>query len=415
VPVAILSAALPNLLATGAAFVTAPIGTLAVMLCVLTVVLWAESRPGAARFFRVVPAILLCYFLPAALSGADLIPRASPFYEWVEDYILPTSLALLTLSLDVGGIVRLGPKAGAMFLAGTLGVVLGGPIAMLLWQHWLPPDASRAVSYLAGSWIGGSANGLALKRSLDVSDSAISPLIVVDAAVGYAWMGVLLFLAGRHERIDRWLKADTTEIVALEERMRRLQAGAARAPAMRDLVYVLAFGFSATWLADWGSRWIVGHAILGSFGLALGVFACKAILATTAGVLASFTPIRQLDAAGASRMGTLMLYLLVTCIGARADFGRLWESGYYLALGVTWMLVHAGVMLATARLIRAPFFYLAVGSQANIGGAASAPVVAAAFYPALAPVGVLLAIAGYALGTYAGLICVKLCQAVGQL
>jgi uncharacterized membrane protein len=107
-----------------------------------------------------------------------------------------------------------------------------------------------------------------------------------------------------------------------------------------------------------------------------------------------------------------MLYLLVTCIGAKADFGHLRESGYYLALGATWMLVHAGVMLAAARLIRAPFFYLAVGSQANIGGAASAPVVAAAFYPALAPVGVLLAVAGYALGTYAGLICVKMCQAV---
>jgi uncharacterized membrane protein len=83
-------------------------------------------------------------------------------------------------------------------------------------------------------------------------------------------------------------------------------------------------------------------------------------------------------------------------------------------VGVTWILIHGGLIFIVARLLRAPVFYMAVGSQANIGAAASAPVVASAFHPSLAPVGVLLAVLGYALGTYCAWVTGQIMRAIAR-
>ena len=391
-----------------------PAGILAVLLVVLAVVFWAAEHAWIGQVFKILPPLVLCYFLPTALRGWGVIPAESACYEWIKQFILPASLLLLTLSLDVKGILQLGPKAGIVFLAGSVGVVVGGPIALLIWRGHLPSDAWRVMSYLAGSWIGGSANGLALARAFKVTDAAISPVIVVDAALANIWLGMLLYLAGRHKPIDRWLRTDTCSITRLERRLEADHRRAARTPSTTDWIKILALAFGGTWLSHAGGEWLVRLPSLAAVEPYLNGFAWKVILATTFGVLLSFTPARGLERAGASTVGGVMIYLLVTCIGAGADFGRLWhgEAGYYLALGVTWMAIHGMVMLGVARLIRAPFFFVAVGSQANIGGAASAPLVAGAFNPVLAPVGVLLAIAGYVLGTYLGMISTILSRAV---
>lgn len=391
-----------------------PIGVLAAMLAVLAVILWAASHPRLGRVFKIIPPLVLCYFVPTALAEAGVIPSSCDLYEWVKESLLPASLVLLTLSLDVRGILRLGPKAGLMFLAGTLGVMIGGPVALFVWHRFLPHDAWRASSYLAGSWIGGSANGLALTRSFGVDDAALGPVIVVDVALANIWLGLLLYLAARKNGMDRWLRVEAASLRKLESAMAGARHIDSRAPSIADWLGILAVAFGGAWLGHVGGQKIVSLAFLAPVQQYLGQFAWKVILATTFGVLLSFTPVRSLEGAGATKIGTLLIYLLVACIGARADFGKLihGEAGYYLAAGVTWMLVHAVVIFGTARLIRSPFFFVAVGSQANIGGVASAPLVAAAFNPALAPVGVLLAIAGYVLGTYAGLLCAIICRAV---
>ncbi|MBN2559699.1 MAG: DUF819 family protein [Phycisphaerae bacterium] len=393
-----------------------PAGVLAILLTVLAIIFWMTTRPASGRVFKVIPALVFCYFVPTALSTGRIIPVRCELYEWVKGFVLPASLLLLTLSLDVKGILRLGPKAVIMLLAGTAGVVVGGPVALAIWQGKLPDEAWRMMSYLAGSWIGGGANAVALQKTFGASDAAISPIIVVDVAVANVWMGVLLFLAGRHARVDRWFGGDTSAIVALERRMEAFQERVSRIPTLPDQVMILALGFGFAWLAHVAGARLLEFAFIANLeerGF-LNAFGWKIVIVTTVGVLLSFTRARWLEGAGASRIGSVMIYLLVACIGAGADFRRLLqgEAGYYLLLGVTWMLIHIVVLLAIARLIRAPFFFVAVGSQANIGGAASAPVVAGAFNPALAPVGVLLAIAGYVLGTYAGWVCIQICRVV---
>jgi len=391
-----------------------PVGVLAVLLCTLAIILYAASHPLFGRFFKIVPPLVLCYFVPTGLVATGIIPRASDLYEWVKQWVLPGSLVLLTISLDLKAILRLGPKAVVVFLAGSLGVVVGGPIALLIWRSRLPDDAWQAISYLAGSWMGGSANGVAVSRSFKTPDAAIAPLIVVDATLAYIWMGLLLFLAARRTRVDRWLRADRAAVKRLEIELAGRTSPSRREPTAADWLGLMGVAFGGAWVGAVGADRLARLPWLAGVNSFISPFAWTVILATAIGILLSFTPVRRLEAAGASRTGGMLVYLLVACIGAGADFAGLLkgETIYYLALGVTWMLVHGLAIFAAARVTRSPFFFVAVGSQANIGGVASAPLVAAAFHPSLAPVGVLLAIAGYALGTYGGQLCAMICRAV---
>jgi uncharacterized membrane protein len=395
-----------------AALIQSAAGQLAVLLAVLAVIFWADNHPRIGRVFRVIPALVFCYFVPTTLTALGVIPAEAPLYEWVKQFVLPASLLLLTLALDLKGIYRLGPKAGIMLLAGTAGIILGGPLALWLWQSQVPDDAWRHVAYLAGSWIGGGANAVAMQKAAEFPDALVAPIVVVDVAVANLWMGVLLFLAGRHHKVDAWLKGDTTAITELQRRMADSQARVARPPTIADLIILLALGFGFAWLAHLAGEQLIVTPPFTHIQAYVDGFAWKVILVTTVGVGLSFTPARRLEGAGASKLGGVMIYVLVACIGAGADFHKLAEAHAFLWIGLTWIAVHVAVLLAVAKLIRAPFFFVAVGSQANVGGAASAPVVAAAFDPVLAPVGVLLAIAGYVLGTYGGLCCIWLCRLV---
>ena len=385
-----------------------PAGILAVLISVLAVIFWLTQRPVAGRIFKIVPALVFCYFVPTALTTAGIIPAESPLYDWIKTHLLPASLFLLVLSLDVRAILRLGPKAIIMLLSGTAGVVIGGPIALLICQQWLPEDAWRGMAALCGSWIGGTANMVALGETAKVTDSMFATMVIVDVFVANVWMGTLLYLSGHQERIDAWTGADASAIKHLQQRMADFQARVNRIATVPDLMMILALGFMGSWLS------YKAGVLLPDIGDMISSTTWKFIIVTTLGVALSFTRARNLEGAGASKIGTVMIYLLVACIGASANFRAIAENKAFILMGFIWMAVHVIVLLGVGRLIRAPIFFVAVGSQANIGGAASAPVVASAFHPSLAPVGALLAVAGYVLGTYAGLVCMMLLRAVAQ-
>ncbi len=380
------------------AMVTHPVAILVVLLALLAAIFWfGETAPGK-RLFSVVPSLIFCYFLPTTLTTLGVLPAESALYDWIKAYLLPTSLMLLILALDLPGILKLGPRALIMMLTGTAGVVIGAPIALWIFSSWVPPDTWQGMAALSGSWIGGGANMVALAQIAGTSDTMFGMMVIVDVTIANIWMGVLLYFAGQHHRIDRFTGADTSAIEELKRRVAEFTARTARIPTLADLILIVAIGFGGMWLATLAGRAIgEGSAVFDST-------VWKFIIVTALAIALSFTPARKLEGAGASRIGTLMLYLLVASIGAHADFTEMKEAPILVAVGAVWMLCHAAVLLAVGWMIRAPVFFLAVGSQANIGGAASAPIVAAAFHPSLAPVGVLLAVLGYVLGTYCGLI-----------
>ena len=525
-----------------------PAGVLAVLLAVLAVIFWLTQRPVVGRLFKVVPALVFCYFVPTTLTTLGIIPDSSLLYTWVRDFVLPAALLLLILALDVPGILRLGPKAVVMLLAGTAGVVIGGPISLLICKGRLPEDVWRGMAALAGSWIGGGANFVAIGEAARVSPSMLGAMVVPDVFIASIWMGTLLYLAGHQRKIDAFTGANAQAIHDLEQRMTDFQERVTRIPKLSDLVIILAFGFLGSWLSyragvavddELERRLTVGALVLraapqegctavaelgrdppteGHLMLTLGItreeplpaaeslgfsaadarlaaveehklcldspgidsldklasfinehvpgwtaelsagaaqddvlpssdlrrfspasvpaggFVLKVpdarhpgmwnfhtsvaastwkfIIVTALGVLLSFTPARNVEGAGASKVGSVMIYLLVACIGATADFTKIVEAPALILMGAVWMAVHVVVLLLVGWLIKAPIFFIAVGSQSNIGGAASAPVVASAFHPSLAPVGALLAVAGYVLGTYAGLLCMQLLKMV---
>lgn len=390
--------------------IQSPMGVFAVLVVVLAVLFNVERTAWGRRFFAIVPLIVFAYFVPTILSNTGVIPLQSPIYDGIRAWLLPASLLLLTVSVDVPAVAGLGRNALVLFLAGTLSVLIGGPIAYLLLGRMLPAElgdqAWKGLAALSGSWIGGGANFLAVGKSVGATDSTLSMMAVVDVAVANTWMAVLLWFAGREKKMDDAIGADRTSIDRVRDKVEAFQNRVGRIATLPDLLAITAVAFGGTWIATA----VAAH--LPDIGTVINGFTWVVVLVTTIGLVLSATPLRKLEGAGASRIGSVFLYLLVTTIGAKAEFARVKDAPWLVAVGVVWITIHALILLAVRRALRAPVFFLAVGSQANIGGAASAPVVASAFHPSLAPVGVLLAVAGYVLGTYGGILCGVILQRI---
>jgi len=377
------------------------------------------------KFYKYIPTLLLCYFIPSIFNSLGIISgEESNLYFVASRYLLPTSLVLLTISIDLPEIKKLGPKAIIMFLTGTVGIILGGPLAILIVSSFAPdvvggvgPDAVwRGLTTVAGSWIGGGANQAAMKEIFNVGDTLFSSMIAVDVIVANIWMAFLLYGAGINERIDAKFQADNSAITELKEKIEAYRAQILRIPDLTDTLKVMTVGFGVTAIAHLGADniapWISESAPwLAKFSLTSKFF-WLIVLATTFALGLSFTKARELEGVGASRYGSLFLYILVATIGMKMNILAIFENPGLFIIGLIWIAFHAILLIVVAKLIRAPFFFLAVGSQANIGGAASAPIVASAFHPSLAPVGVLLAVLGYAIGTYAAWICGILMQGI---
>lgn len=373
----------------------------------------SSKHPFWVKFYTYVPTVLLCYFIPAVFNSLGVISgESSSLYKVASRYLLPASLVLFTISVDLKGILRLGPKALTMFLAGSVGIAFGGPFALLI-VGWIQPDLYsgtgpdeiwRGLSTIAGSWIGGGANQTAMLEVFGASPVLFGQMIAVDVLVANFWMAFLLYWAAKPEKIDKFLKADTKAIYELRDRIAKAREASIAIPTLKDTMLILGIGFGITGLshffADFLAPWFETNRPEWNQYSLNSAFFWIVVIATTLGLALSFTKARNLEGVGASRLGSVLLYVLVATIGMQMDLGAVLDSPILFLVGLIWMLFHISVMLLVAWLIKAPFFYVAVGSQANVGGAASAPIVASAFDASLASVGVLLAVLGYALGTY---------------
>lgn len=385
----------------------------------------ASSNTFWRKFYGIVPTVLLCYFIPALFNSFGWISgETSGIYRVASRYLLPASLVLFTISIDLKSILKLGPKALTMFLAGTVGIIIGGPLALatvgFIQPELLggsgPDEIWRGLATIAGSWIGGGANQTAMLEVFGASPALFSQMIAVDVLVANLWMAVLLYWAAKPEVIDKKFKADSGAIYELRDKIAKFRAGIMKIPSLSDTMIVLGVAFGITgfshWVADGMAPYIgENYPQLSQYSLDSAFF-WIVVISTTVGLLLSFTKARNLEGAGASRMGSVLLYILVASIGMQMDLGAVLDSPILFLIGILWMFFHILVMLIVAYIIKAPFFYVAVGSQANVGGAASAPIVASAFDPSLAPVGVLLAVLGYAAGTYGAYLCGLMMQAV---
>lgn len=397
--------------APSTALITNDIVVLGLIAATLGVVFWTSSRESGPwkKFYTYVPALLLCYFIPGIYNSVGLIDGgASKLYNPVASRVLlPAALVLLTLTIDLKGVLRLGPKLLAMYAAASLSVMLGAFAAFWLMGVFHPEtvagDTWGGMAALAGSWIGGGANMVAMKEVFAVDETTFGQFVVVDVGVGYVWMAVLIFLAGRAEAIDARSGADTRAIEELKLRLTSYQKQHERVASLSDLIIIVGIALGAVGLshaiAGPVSAWFAANVSWAKTVSLHEPFVWVVVLSTFIGLGLSFTRVRSYDGAGASKIGTLFLYFLIACIGMQMDIMALADKPWLFALGLIWISVHIALLWLVGRLLRVPFFYFAMGSQSNIGGPASAPVVATVFHPSLAPVGALLGALGYATGT----------------
>ena len=410
------------------------------LMIAIAFIFYTESKTSGFwfKFYKVVPGLFMAYMLPAVFTtlgwiapdweritaSGTLVAESSQLYYVASRYLLPAALVLMTLSIDLKAVFNLGWKALIMFFTGTLGIVIGGPIAILLIATVSPetvggigPDAVwRGLSTLAGSWIGGGANQTAMLEIYGYNPKLYGGMVFVDIVVANIWMALLLIGIGKRKRINQWLKADTTAIEDLKLKVSAFTESVKKNPSLTDLMIMLgiAFGavgfahFSAGYLAPYFNSFVEtfsSETLKNIFTFLGSSFFWMISIATLIAIGLSFTKAKKYEGAGASKFGSVFIYILVATIGMKMDLKLIFDNTGLIAIGVVWMGIHALLLVMVAKLIKAPYFFLAVGSQANVGGAASAPIVAAAFHPSLATVGVLLAVFGYAIGTIAAIGC----------
>ena len=410
------------------------------LMLAIAFIFYTESKTSCFwfKFYKIVPGLFMAYMLPAVFTtlgwiaqdweritdtGAVVQERSNLYYV-ASRYLLPAALVLMTLSIDLKAVFNLGWKALIMFFTGTIGIVIGGPIAILLIAMISPETVGgigadavwRGLSTLAGSWIGGGANQTAMLEIYGYNPKLYGGMVFVDIVVANIWMALLLIGIGKRKRINSWLKADTTAIEELKERVSSFTESVKRNPSLTDLMIMvgIAFGtvsfahFGAGYLAPLFDNYISGiesTTARNIFTFLGSSFFWMISISTLVAIALSFSKAKNYEGAGASKFGSVFIYILVATIGMKMDLKLIFDNTGLIAIGVVWMSIHALLLILVAKLIKAPYFFLAVGSQANVGGAASAPIVASAFHPSLATVGVLLAVFGYAIGTVAAIGC----------
>ena len=415
------------------------------LMLALGFVFYTESIKSGfwSKFYKIVPGLFIAYLIPAILTTTgliapewetlsetgEIIKGKSSLYYMASRYLLPAALVLMTLSIDLKAVFNLGWKALVMFFTGTLGIVIGGPIAILLIAMVSPETVGgvgadavwRGLSTLAGSWIGGGANQTAMLEIYAYNQKLYGGMVFVDIVVANIWMAIILIGIGKRKRINKWLKADTASIEALKTKVSEFSNSVKRNPSLTDIMIIMALAFGAVSFAHLSSDYLAPYfeAIVNDienqtarniFTFLSSKFFWMISIATLIAIGLSYTKAKNYEGAGASKFGSVFIYILVATIGMKMDLALIFDNLGLIAIGVVWMTIHALLLILVAKLIKAPYFFLAVGSQANVGGAASAPIVASAFHPSLATVGVLLAVFGYAVGTIAAIGCTILMQ-----
>ena len=386
--------------------ITSPAGILAVLAAVTSFFFFLQKATGW-KFFNYCPPLIFIYLVPVALSNGGFIPSTSPVYDFMGDSILPMFLVILLLDVDILATVRIMGKGVFVMLLGSLGVIVGAPIGYVIVKHGLSPEAWKAFGALAGSWIGGTGNMAAVAVALDLDGSSLDfgYAVITDNAVYMIWLPLLLASKNLAGWFGRFTGLSKQRLVEIEAKAAELTLDKGRME-MRHILYLVFLGFAVTALSTWIAR------ALPPVPPVFSLNTYKILLVTIFGVALSFTRASRIP--GSHALAMALVYLFVARMGATADLSNLSGSVFWFLLGgYIWIFIHGLFLLGAAKLFKVDVHTAAIASAANIGGAASAPIVAAHHNPALVPVSILMALLGYAIGNPCAILAATLCQWVG--
>lgn len=385
--------------------ITSPAGVLAVLAAVTSFFFWLAKRTEWP-LFNYLPPLIFIYVTPVILSNTGVIPNSSPVYDFMGDIVLPMFLIIMLVDVDLRSTVRVMGKGVFVFLAGSIGVMVGAPLALMLVKHGLGPETWKGFGALSGSWIGGTGNMLAVAYAIGLDESSLDfgYAVVADNAVYLIWLPIMLGSKNFAKAFNKFTRMPQDRLEQLDRAAAEVTLDKGK-PEMRHFLYILFFGFAGAALGSWLSAYIPELPPI------LTRSTYKILLVTVFGIGLSFTGARKIPSTHALAMA--LVYLFVARMGAKADLSNLNASVMWFLLGAyIWIFIHGAAVVAAARLFRVDVHTAAIASAANIGAAASAPIVAAHHRPALVPVSILLALLGYAVGTPAAVVTAWLCRLV---
>jgi len=383
--------------------ISQPFSLILFLLTIEISVLYLARHPRTQKYFDFLPSVFWIYFLPMLASTFGWIDSQAPVYKVITTHILPASLFLLLMTVDMKAIVKLGKDALLMMAIGSLGICVGTVVVFAIFKNWIGVDFYSGFGALSASWTGGSANMIAVKEAVNIPDHIFAPMVIVDTIVPYVWMGIMVSVVGIQTAFDRWNRSDQTILKELSQRAQQISQTNI-VWKMEKILVILMLAAGGSWVAQGLAKF------LPVIQNVISMSAWTIIVVTTLGILGSFTPIRKLEKSGSNKIGYFLLYFVLTTIGAKASLANMSSALLLISAGFCIVLIHAVFLLIGAKLLKAPLFLVATASQANVGGVASAPVVAEIYQPGLASVGLLLAIGGNIFGTYIGILTVKLCE-----
>ena len=378
--------------------ISSPGGVLAVLCAVAAFWFYVEQVSGA-KLFQYIPPLIFIYVTPVFLNNLDVIPASSPVYSGLSAYALPAFIVLMLIKVNVPAAIKIMGKGVLVMLMGTAGVVAGCVVSYLIVHRWLAPDAWTGFGALAGSWIGGTGNMAATSEMLNTPPEQFGLAVLADNVIYIVWLPILLASKNFADRFNAWAKVP-------EDRIRMMDSAAAlvtqeeKAPQMRDYIYLVAIAVGVTWIAA-ALATILFDTMMGiapDLQVVLSESTWRILLITTIALSLSATPVSRLP--NATAMGTALIYIFVAGMGARATMEGFGQAPAFLLGAFIWIFIHGAFCLLGAKLFRVDVHSVAIASAANIGAAASAPIVAAFHRPSLVPVSVLMALIGYALGNY---------------
>ncbi|MBD3404227.1 DUF819 family protein [candidate division GN15 bacterium] len=390
------------------ALISSQAGIMAVLAAVTSFFFFLEKKTKW-NLFNFLPPLIFIYVIPVFLSNLEIIPSKSPVYDFMGDNILPMFLVIMLLEVDLLATIRVMGKGLFVMLLGTLGVVIGAPIAFFIVKSGLDPEMWKGFGTLAGSWIGGTGNMAAVAQMIELPEESLAfgYAVIADNMVYLIWLPIMLGSKNFAEKFHRFTRVSPKRLERMEAAADELATD--KGPVeMRHLLYLAFFGFGGTALAGWLSAQIP------ELPPYLTTSTYNIFIVTLIGIGLSFTRASKIP--GAHQLAMALVYLFVARMGARADLSNLDASVFWFLAGAyIWIFIHGAFLLTAARIFKVDVHTAAISSAANIGGAASAPIVAAYHKPNLVPVSILMAMVGYAIGNYAAWAAAQLCRIVGTL
>ena len=356
------------------------------------------EKKARLKVFKYVPAIVMLYFFAMLLSTFGVwqkTPAINGAYKSLRDSLLPAMIFLMLLRCDLRKIAKLGPKMLLGFFAATLTIMAGFVVMFVFFKGAFAPGSWKAFAALSGSWIGGTGNMVAIQGALDVPDANMGYTLLIDSINYSIWVMFLLWAVSFAPGFNKWTKANTRLLEEVGSKLSDVEGAERKDIEFVDLIVLLGTSLAISALSIW-----IGGMLPKSVFFQSSTW--TVLIATAAGVVCAMSPLAKLR--GSGHLANLMLYTIVGLIASRANFAELTQAPIYIIAGFVILGVHAVLLTLVAKLLKLDLFTCGVASLANIGGVASAPILAGAYSEALVPVGVLMALLGYIVGTGGGLI-----------